>query len=102
MARFLPLEPASGSIDRTLLVLYNRGTTTTTADEVAFALARKTSHDAPLTAALSQFIDPKSEQAEQKWLLCFTSADEATSFYEKKQWVASALETRNHSGSQAQ
>ena len=33
-----------------------------------------------------------SEQAEQKWLLCFISAEEATSFYEKKQWVASALE----------
>ena len=93
MARFSPLEPASGSIDRTSLVLYNRGTVTTTSDEVSFALAKKTSHDAPLTAAISQFIDPKSEQAEQKWLLCFTSADEATSFYEKKQWVASAIET---------
>ena len=82
MARFLPLEPASGSIDRTSLVLYNRGSTTTTSNKVAFALARKTLHDAPLTAALSQFIDPKSEKAEQKWLLCFNSADKATSFCE--------------------
>ena len=51
----------------------------TTTYEVSFALAKKTSHDAPLTAALSQFIDPKSEQAEQKWLLCFISAEEAIS-----------------------
>ena len=90
--KILAIGTRAGSINRTSLVLYNRGTTTTTSDEVAFALARKTSHDAPLTMTLSQFIDPKSEQAEQKWLLCFTSADEATSFYEKKQWVASAIE----------
>ena len=32
-------------------------------------------------------------QKQQTYILCFISANEATSFYEKKQWVASALKT---------
>ena len=42
-------------------------------------------------SAIAQFINLVSEQAEQKWLLCFISVEEATSFHKKKQWVASTL-----------
>ena len=92
MTRISPMEPASGSTDCSSLVLYNRGLTLATTEDVAFALVRKTMHQAPPTAAISQFVNPMTEQAEQKWLLCFNCAEEATAFHKRKQWVASALE----------
>ena len=93
MARISPLEPQPRSIESLSLVLYNKGLSLSTTDDVNYAIQQKILHGTPAVASIAQFVNPITEQAEQKWLLCFNSAEEATIFYESKQWVSSALET---------
>ena len=93
MARISPLEPQPGSIDSSSLVLYNKGLTPSTKDDIDYAIQQKILHGTPAVASIAQFVNLTMKQAEQKWLLCFNSAEEATIFYERKQWVSSALKT---------
>ena len=93
MAHISPLEPQPRSINSSSVVLYNKGPTPSTTDDVDYAIQQKIPHSTEAVASIAQFVNPTTEQAEQKWLLCFNSAEEATIFYERKQWVSSALET---------
>ena len=93
MMRISLLKPQPGSIDSSSLVLYNKGPILSTTDDVNYAIQQKILHGTPAVASIAQFINPTTEQAEQRWLLCSNSAEEATIFYKRKQWVSSALET---------
>ena len=87
-----PQEPAPGSTDKTALILYNSGTTPLSTTDINFALARKTPHDSPRTAAISQFVEPTTDQLQQKWILGFITSEETTYFLKRKQWIHLATE----------
>ena len=70
MARISLLEPQPRSIDSLSLVLYNKGPTPSTTDDVDYAIQQKIPHGTPAVASIAQFVNPTMEQAEQKWLLC--------------------------------
>ena len=69
-------EPVAGSTDKTALILYNSGATPLSTMDINFALARKTPHDSPRASAVAQFVDPRSDLLQQKWILGFITADE--------------------------
>ena len=56
-----PQEPAADSTDKTVMILYNSGTTPLSTTDINFALARKTPHDSPTESAVAQFVDPRSD-----------------------------------------
>ena len=87
MARISLLKPQPGSIDSLSLVIYNKGLTLSTTDDVNYAIQQKIPHGTLAVVSIAQFVNATTEQAEQKWLLCFNSAEKATIFYERKQWV---------------
>ena len=87
-----PQEPAAGLADKTALILYNSGTTPLSTTDINFALARKTPHDCPSAAAVAQFVDPRSDLLQQKWILSFITAKETAYYLERKQWIHSAIE----------
>ena len=95
MARVSPLEPATGTTDPTARVLYDKGPSPVTTEDIEFAFARRTPQDVPPVSATAQYVNPSTEQAEQKWLLGFNYPPEATIFNERKQWIVSAVEIPN-------
>jgi hypothetical protein len=92
MARISPLEPCPGNEDVTALVLYNKGRTPVTTTDINYALTRKRPLDVPEMCVSAQFVDPTTEQADQKWLLGFDHPLDTTEFFEKKQWIYSAID----------
>ena len=86
-----PQEPAVGSADKTALILYNSGATPLSTTDINFALARKTPHDCPTAAAVAQFVDPRSDLLQQKWILGFITAEETAYYLEMKQWIHFAI-----------
>ena len=87
-----PQEPASGSTNKTALIMYNSGTTPLFTTYINFALARKTPHNSPRAAAVAQFVNPKTDLLQQKWILGFITAEETTYYLERKQWIHLAIE----------
>ena len=49
-------------------------------------------HNSPRAAAVAQFVDPKTDLLQQKWILGFITAEETTYYLERKQWIHSAIE----------
>ena len=89
-----PQEPAADSTDKTALILYNSGATPLSTTDISFALARKILHDSPRAAAVAQFVDPRSDLLQQKWILGFITAKETAYYLERKQWIHSAIEVQ--------
>ena len=59
------LEPQPGSIDSSSLVLYNKGPTLSTLDDVDYAIQQKIPYGTPAVASIALFVNPTTEQAEQ-------------------------------------
>ena len=74
------------------LILYNSSATPLSTTDVNFALARKTPHDCPSSAAIAQFVNPRSDLLQQKWILGFITAEETAHYLERKQWIHSMIE----------
>ena len=89
-----PQEPAAGSTDKTALILYNSSATLLSTTDINFALARKTLHDSPRAAAVSQFVDPRTDLLQQKCILGFITAEKTTYDLERKQWIHSAIKNQ--------
>ena len=53
---------------------------------------RKTPHDSPRAAAVAQFVDPRTDLLQQKWIIGFITAEETTYYLERKQWIHSVIE----------
>ena len=87
-----PQEPATGSTDKTALILYNSDATPLSATDINFAFARKTPHNYPRAAAVARFVDPKTDLLQQKWILGFITAKETTYYLKRKQWIHSVIE----------